>query len=165
MAFNLQKSLKSNNMKKFNQTITIEIEVDNIANQLLEKMNPEFKHREPVVEAIIGTALNSRDNTLSHIFNALSGHLPEINYKVGDIVDCTSETYMYLTEESRQSGDSQRAKLGKSKVIEINPFSSTPLLVEYDYYRKDGTVKKDTSWVKMSQCSEFPSVQHEDIFS
>lgn len=152
-------------MRKFNQTISIEIQVDAIANQLLESINPQFKHREPVVEAIIGTALNNKNSqALSYIYNAMAGHLPEINYKVGDIINCTAETYMYLTEESRLKQDSQRAPLGKSKVIEINPFSNTPLLVEYDYHRQDGSVKKDTSWVKMDQCSEFPSLLAEDIF-
>jgi len=165
-------------MRKFNQTISIEIEVDSIANQLLNTINPEFKHRIPVVEAIIGTALNNRDSqALGYIFNALSGHLPEINYKVGDLVNCTATTYMYVSEQSRAKKDSESAPLGKSKVIAINPFSSTPLQVEFDYHRSDGTIRKDTMWVKMNQCSNIVRTsdcsdesidgiyKYEDIFS
>jgi hypothetical protein len=151
-------------MRKFNQTIRIEVQVDNIASQLLDSINPAFKHREPMVEAIIGTALNNKD-TLSHIYNAMNGYLPEINFKVGDIVNCKATTYMYLTEESRLKGDSHRAELGKSVVVQIDPYRNDPLCVEYDYYTSNGTTCRDTRWVEMRDCSEFPSVSiQEDIF-
>ena len=152
-------------MRKFNQTISIEVPVDNIASQLLDKINPEFKHREPVVEAIIGTALNSRE-ALSQIYNAMNGYLPEINYKVGDVILCKATSYMYLTEQSRAKGDSERTELGKCVVVDINPYRNDPLCVQYDYYHSDGTVTKDTKWVAMHYCSEFPGFHvDEDIFS
>jgi hypothetical protein len=152
-------------MRKFNQSISIEVQVDNIANQLLDTINPEFKHREPMVEAIIGTALNNKE-ALSHIYNAMNGYLPEINFKVGDIVNCKATTYMYVTEESRIKGDSHRAELGKSVIVQVDPYRADPLCVEYDYYTSDGTVRRDARWVEMRHCSEFPvkSIQ-EDIFS
>ncbi len=152
-------------MRKFNQTISIEIEVDTIASQLLNTINPEFKHREPVVEAIIGTALNNKE-TLSHIYNAMNGHLPEINYKVGDVILCKSSTYMYLSEQSRAKGDSERSELGKCVIVDINPYRTEPLCVEYDFYHSDGSVTRDTRWVAMRYCSEFPGFYvNEDILS
>ena len=151
-------------MRKFNQTISIEVEVDSIANQLLNTINPEFKHREPMVEAIIGTALLNSES-LSHIYNAMNGYLPELNYKIGDVLNCTATTYMYVSEQSRIKQDSERAPLGRVTVIDINPYSKSPLLVEFDYHRIDGTVRRDTAWVKMKDCTEFPPVAiQEDIF-
>lgn len=167
MAINLQKSLKNNSMSKFNQTINVEIQVDTIANQLREKISPEFKHREELVEAIIGTALNNKDTeALQYIYNAMTGHIPKLDFKVGDIINCKATTWMYVTEESRLKKDSHSAELGKCVIVNVNAFSNTPYYVEYDYYCSDGSVRKDRTWVKAHQCSKFEGFyMEEDIFN
>ena len=62
----------SNELKKFNASIQIEIEVDMIAQQLLEAMDPAFKHSTIVVESIVGRMM--QDNSLSFLYNSLNGY-------------------------------------------------------------------------------------------
>ena len=81
-------------MKRFNKTITVEIQVDSIAQQLLSTINPEFKHREELVESIIGTALNS--NSMLYIYNSLNGFTNDINFAVGDTVFCEKKIYKHI---------------------------------------------------------------------
>ena len=74
-------------MKKFNQVITIEVGIDSIAQQLLSQINPEFKHREILAEAIIGVHVENYDaQKLTYLYNSLNGFTSDINFKVGDFV-------------------------------------------------------------------------------
>ena len=141
-------------MKKFNKVITIEVAVDSIAEQLLSTLSPDFKHRELVVEAIIGTGVDK--NTLSYVYNAMNGFSPEIDFKVGDIVMSEHTEYMYKTEDSRVKGNSQSEAIGQCKVINIDLYTKDKLQVEYVYYNRAGTTEPKTAWVKHTNCSKIP---------
>jgi len=130
-------------MKQFNQTINIEVAVDSIAQTLLDTMSPDYKHREIVTEAIIATALDR--NTLSFIFNALNGHVPHLNFNVGESVICTS-TYW-------NNGKSN--EIGICRIVEVNPYVDAELKVEYTYVdgEKTHTAKQ---WVRSNRCDRVP---------
>jgi hypothetical protein len=150
-------------MRKFNQTINVEMEVDAIANQLLNTINEDTPNRESIVEAIFTNLIGSKD-AIQHLYNALNGNIPKINFKVGDIINCKATTWMYVSEKSRLEQDSERAELGKAVIVAINPFRNDPLYVEYDYYNADGSIRKDKTWVKQQQCS-FAFHVDEEVFS
>ena len=130
-------------MKQFNQTINIEVAVDSIAQTLLDTMSPDYKHREIVTEAIIATGLEK--NTLSFIFNALNGHLPHLNFNVGETVICTS-TYWAKGKSN---------EIGICRIVEINPYAECELKVEYTYVddEKTHTAKQ---WVRSNRCDRVP---------
>jgi hypothetical protein len=74
-------------MKKFNKVIQVEVSVDTIAEKLLETMAPDFKHREQVVEAIIGAMVEHEElHKIAPLYNALNGFSNDINFKAGDKV-------------------------------------------------------------------------------
>ena len=141
-------------MKKFNKIITVEVSVDSIAEQLLSTMSPDFKHKELVVEAIIGTGVDK--GTLSYVYNALNGFSPEIDFKVGDAIVTGQTEYMYKTEESRTTRNSKPAAMEDCIVVGIDLYSPTKLNVEYTYYNQDGTTKRSTTWLKHTVCNKTP---------
>ena len=141
-------------MKKFNKVITIEVAVDSIAEQLLSTLSPDFKHRELVVEAIIGAGVDK--NTLSYVYNALNGFSPEIDFKVGDVVRSEHTEWMYPTEESRTKRNSVSTEIGECKVIAIDLFTKDKLKVEYVYQNIEGKTDLNTTWVSHTKCSKVP---------
>jgi hypothetical protein len=131
-------------MKQFNQTITVEVSVDSIALDLLSTMSPDAKHREIITEAVIATALEK--NTLSYIYNALNGHLPHLNFNVGDEIECTASFYV----------GGERNTIGQATVLEINPYSSEQLLLSYGYFDNDGKAREGKKWVGIQYCDRTP---------
>ena len=141
-------------MKKFNKIITVEVSVDSIAEQLLATMSPDFKHRELVTEAIIGTGVDK--STLSYVYNALNGFSPEIDFKVGDMVISEHTEWMYPTEESRTKRNSVSVAIGECKVIAIDLYTKDKLKVEYVHQNIEGKTEPKTTWVNHSKCSKIP---------
>jgi len=123
-------------MKKFNQSIKVEVEVDAIAEQLLSTINPEFKHREQVVESIIGNAIREKSMT-TQIYNSLNGFSNEINFKVGDIVKCSRGLY------------DQDKKGNICRVIDVNIYNHYDKL-RVEYYNSKGELNEQ--WVSHSYC-------------
>lgn len=139
-------------MKQFNQSIQIEISVDSIANQLLDQFKDDFKHREIVVEAIIGRALAEDKNALGIIYNSLGGFKREVNYQIGENVATESlYAYAYWNGESHSRGEIKSAM-----VVKVDPYASRPIKVQYEVPKKDGTWNLETEWVTMDQVSKIP---------
>jgi hypothetical protein len=132
-------------MKQFNQTITVEVSVDSIAQDLLNTMSPDAKHREIITEAVIATALQK--DTLGYIYNALNGHLPYINFNVGDEVMCSASFYI----------GGERIPIGQATVLEVNPYSSEQLYISYGYFDSDGKPREGKRWVGMQYCDRKPA--------
>lgn len=144
-------------MKKFNKEITVSVSVDAIAGELLEGMHPEFKHRELVAEAMIATSLDK--GTIGHLYSALHGHLPDINFKVDDVVICKREANMYVREGSVDEPISWKRKyqvIGECKVIEVNPFADREILIEYNKRNDEGADVMEQMWVDKNDCKTIP---------
>jgi hypothetical protein len=143
-------------MKNFNKVITIEIEANQIAQMLLAQMNPEFKHSELVVEAVIGS---STDVSLGMLYNSLNGYSPEIDFEIGDEINPALRIYGYWTVESREVNDTVYGDVTKATVIEIDLFSNNKLKIEYQVPGKDGLLKREAKWVRHTSCNKIsPSI-------
>ena len=130
-------------MKKFNKTITVEVEVDAIAEMLLKSMAPDYKHGEMLTEAIIGTSLEKK--TIGLIYNSLNGYTNDINFKVGDVVSSDEDThYSYAQMPVESPANPELAQQTKwqhknvptvnATVVDINVYADKKLQVEYDVY-------------------------------
>lgn len=135
-------------MKRFNKVITIEVSVDSIAEQLLDTISPEFKHREILAEAIIGRM--ERDNSLSYLYNSLNGYPCDIDFKIGDEVRTENpmRIYGYWTLESIEKNDSIYNDVYTAKVVEINPYADEKLKIQFDVPGKTGQLTPQTKWVR-----------------
>lgn len=138
-------------MKNFNQVITVEVSVNSIANLLLDSMSPEFKHRENVVDSIVGRMLN--DNSLGYLYNSLNGYSTSIDFQVGDEVMSTNgfRAYAYWTPESIEQNNSCYGYVKSGKVIEINEYGDNKLRIEYQTPNKKGEMDTNTQWVKHTE--------------
>lgn len=135
-------------LKKFNQSIQIEIEIDVIAEKLLSTFDSEFPHKELMTETLISIALE--DGRVSDLFNTLNGFEKKLDFYVGEELYCNTEQYMYTIE-----GDKWIKKyvpIGKCLVIEINPFGKGgQILIEYTYVKDLGETEKRKNWVNKNE--------------
>lgn len=130
-------------MKKFNKTINIEVEVDAIAQQLLGVMSADSKHKEVIVEAIIGTGLHN--SSLNVIYNALNGHRPSVNFELGEHVICSQKTWK----------DSSREPIGECLICDIDEYSGY-LTVSFDISKDPAKPNIESRNVPMSSCDKIP---------
>ena len=136
-------------MKQFNKVITVEVSVDSIAQQLLSTFSSDFKHAELVAETIIATGLEK--GTLTYLYNSLNGFSSDINFQVGDEVLCTDSTYDFSLNASGAYEESHKP-IGACKIVEINPYSTTKVNIEFMKTKRDGTQYKQTKWISHSSC-------------
>lgn len=129
-------------MKKFNKAIQVSVEVDVIAEQLLSMMNVDEKHRELVVETIIGNMENT--NRIGKLYNALNGHKDVINFEVGDKVICDAGLYV----------DGLYCKNVECEVVGIDMYDTNPIKVSYVSKTEKGTIS--THPVPTNTCSKVP---------
>jgi hypothetical protein len=142
-------------MKKFNQVIQIEIEVDMVAQKLLAEFKEDFKHRELLTETIVGTALNN--GIVSYLYNSLNGFSADIDFKVGDVVICNGTWYQYYDMIDNQLVKTgKRVEIGICTIVEIDLYSDSKVKVEFESYSSDGTTSKELQWVDHRKCSKIP---------
>jgi hypothetical protein len=142
-------------MKSFNKQIKITVELDTIANALLSTLNPDAKHKDIIVEAIIGR-LDAKNDTqgMTVLYNSLNGFSNNINFEKGNEVICTKRVNAYWTEESIRDNSSVYLEIGEVTVVDINEYADEKLLVEYNYPLKSGETEKRQVWVDHSTCSK-----------
>jgi hypothetical protein len=146
-------------MNKFNATISVIVSVDSIANNLLDQMNPAFKHRELVVETLIGRMLSQDKSALSRLYNALNGYLDDINFQVGDVVVTEDVTaYGYWEEPVPGTRQQSRKKVAHATVVEINKHADHTLKVSFEVPKKDGTMELETQWTRHTECKMLKTV-------
>jgi hypothetical protein len=149
-------------MKKFNQTISVEVSVDSIAEKLWSTFDPNFAHAELLTESIIGSNLES--GKLGYVYNALNGFNNDIDFQVGQTVDCKESIYSWVPEvdssTSTLKGTYRREymPLGKATIVEINLYKSDKLLVEYNTLNSKGDYITETKWVDHRACSGLSTV-------
>lgn len=156
-------------LHKFNKTIQITVDVDTIAKKLCDSFPADYKHKELVTEAIIGTACHS--NTIDYIYNALNGYSADIDFKVGDKIICTEgqrrvnefEVQKSSPDMTQEAIDNMKpiyktykhVEIGECEVVEIDLYRSEKLKVKYmqDSYRSQEQ-EEDTAWVNHRQCTK-----------
>lgn len=134
--------------QEFNEVITIEVPVQEIYKQMVSTFPEDYKHKELVAHAIVGSAL--RHGGLSYVYNALNGYSPDINFQVGDMVVCTSEDRHVWYDSNQmdskgnpldQEASSVAAKpnwkrrcvqVGNAKVVGIDLYSPNKLVLEFE---------------------------------
>lgn len=141
-------------MKKFNQTISVQVEVDTIAQMLLSSMDKTFKHSEGVVEAIIGSALEA--NNIGYVYNALAGFTNEIDFKKGDKVICTETAYKYVNTGSDETPKFERkeCEIGECVVEDVNLYRRDKLTVTFNSLDSRGMVITDSRNVRHNTCTQ-----------
>jgi len=143
-------------MKKFNQTINVQVSVDSIAEKLYSTFDQDFAHRELLTESIIGSNLES--GKLTYVYNALNGFNNDIDFEVGQTVDCKENVYKWTLDVSTGSYKVEYMPVGKAKIIEINIYKSDKLLVEYITINNKGEEIKETRWVNHFECSGISTI-------
>lgn len=143
-------------MKKFNQTISVEVSVDSIAEKLWSTFDPNFAHAELLTESIIGSNLES--GKLGYVYNALNGFNNDIDFQVGQTVDCKESIYSWVLDQSTGSYKREYMSLGKATIVEINLYKSDKLLVEYNTLNSKGDHITETKWVDHRACSGLSTV-------
>lgn len=139
-------------MKNFNQDIQVTVPVDSIAQLMLKNMNPEFKHSEMVVEAIIGRMLATDLGGVSRLFNALNGYDNKINFKVDEVVKVKDfGVYGFFSEDSIEKNNSVYRQIETAKIVEINEYKDSPICIEFLVPKKDRTTERRTEWIRMNQ--------------
>lgn len=155
----LNQNQKASNLPVFNQTISIEVFVDDIHKKLMGTFPEDYKHKEILSHAIIGGAVEH--GGLSFIYNALNGYTNDVDFTVGDIVDCKSqERRKYTPSTTETKADWQWIPIGSCEVIEINMYKQTKLLVRFTHDSHDGTRKEEkTVWVDHRKCTKHANIE------
>lgn len=155
-------------MKKFNKTISIEVSLDAIANQLLSTISDGFAHRELIVETIIGTA--HENGSLGAIYSALSGYKTELDFEIGQEVAVSDvSVYSYVSVPTSDTNPEkifkeQRVPVLLATVREINLYKSNGdcVMIEYAFTKRDGSQSTAKLWVDHSKLS-LPVTENDNI--
>ena len=145
-------------MKKFNVSIQIEVQVDAIAQQLLNMFKEDVTYRESVVENIIGVHLNEK--RIGHLYNALNGVLPEL-LEVGTIVykRVYGRKLIPSTEEGTPpSVGSSEYFVSVAEIVGVDPYATKPYLVSWMAVQRDGTVKAEEDTASATELATSPEL-------
>jgi len=131
------KKVSERQLKKYDQVIHVEVPVQAIANKLHDSFAEDFPHKAIVTEAIIGSGLSNKG--ISHVYNALNGYPNELDFKVGQKINCTDTFY--------KGGENHT--IGDAVIKEIDPYTSgNKIFVEHSH-GKDLTLN---TWVNHNKC-------------
>ena len=153
-------------MKKFQGTITVEVEINKIAEDFLSKLPEDYKHRELLTETVIGTTLSN--GGIEFIYNALNGYDSEVDFKVGDIIFAKDEFYTYYDHETGIKDYSNRYPV-VAQVLEVSPYKIGDKLrvkaITVDRVKTDGKdtyrVRESESWVSHLNCQTASMVSYD----
>lgn len=139
-------------MKNFNKEIKITITANEIATKLLGEMNPEFKHKEMVVEAIIGSA---NERILTNIYNTLNGFTLDINFKAGDkLVQNAKGSLTARQYKKDETGtvvpidpNNDWTRVTNAEVVEVDEYAEKKINIRYTYMLSTGNENTKEEWV------------------
>lgn len=151
-------------MKKFNKEIQVTVSVDSIANQLLEQLNPEFKHREIVAESIIGRMVSADENGLSVLYNTLNGYTQDIDFKVDEEV--LLDNVVHYGSWNGEGEKSEYKEIKSAKIVDIDLYADKKVCIEYPVSWSD---EPHRNWIDHTKCAKISVVPPlnsslEDIF-
>jgi hypothetical protein len=108
-AVSQQQAVNQPRLPEFNEVIKIEVEVDAIYHKLMSEFPEDYKHKEIVAHAIIGSA-NDRGG-LGFIYNALNGYSNDIDFQEGDIVICTEDDRIERYDANKEDENGEPIKV------------------------------------------------------
>jgi hypothetical protein len=147
-------------MKKFNKSITIEVEIDHIAEKLLNNFSDTSNHKELIVESIIGSMISSNNQSLNILYNALNGYTNEIDFVINEPVKVDLKVYGFWTTKSKEDNESVMGRVTNAIIKDINLYTQDKLLVEYDIPRKDGSNMKQQKWINHRDCIKLNEINN-----
>ena len=136
---------KVRELKKFNQSIQITIEVDQIAKMLLSKMGADATHKELIVETVIGSMMHSPKG-LTPLYNSLNGWENELDFQEGQEVMVKYRDLCCPWAHEAYRID-KYDMLVKCKIGSIDVFRGREIELEYIYLNEEGKEKKGTTMV------------------
>lgn len=138
-------------MKKFNQTVSVEVEVDAVAQQLLNQMQDSARS-EIVVEAIIGRMLSCDKRGLGFLHAGLIGYKRDLSHMVGNLYFLNDmKEWGYWTPVSIEKNDTVYRNVETAKVIAVDEYADAPVRIEFLMPNKDGSWKTETCWVSTNK--------------
>ena len=162
------KLLVMSKLHDFTGVIKIEIEVNSIYEKLKSEFPEDYKHRELLAHAIIGSA--EENGGLSTIYNALNGYDQTINFEVGDTVICTEDNREEKYDANLEDEEGIKTPtvqtqepnwkyriipIGNCKIVDINIYKRGKIKVEFmsqGRYDKSPVLKEQ--WVNHKYCTK-----------
>jgi hypothetical protein len=139
---NVQNNVRK--LKKFNKEIQIIIEVDQIAEMLLAKMDSNATHKELIVETIISSMMHSPKN-LTPLYNSLNGWENELEWKVKDEVMVKFEDLHVSWGHKNYAGKFDM--LIKCQIVSIDIYKSQEIEVQFTYLNREGDDLVGREWI------------------
>lgn len=142
------KPLTHNNMKKFNKEISITVQVDAIANKLLDTFKDDNPHKEMLTELIIGSTLSS--GHIGFLYNNLNGWVNELDFKAGDAITAEATHYSYVKSDdvTHTALEQKRVPVGLAQVVEVDILrNGSELRIEFTSIKSDGSSEVKDMWV------------------
>jgi hypothetical protein len=142
-------------MRTFNKTVNIQFSIDSVANMLLEKIGPEFPHRELLVESIITPLVvngsSNDEKRLGLMLSAMFGHKNELDFSNGQRLYCTDSVYV----------KNDYKEIGFCTVLEVEPYrDDTQVKISF---MKPGETKEQTKWVRSSHLRNLTTEEDDHI--
>ena len=132
-------------MKAFNKTITVEVSLDSIAQNMLGKMDKSVINASEIIETILETIPLEK---VQYLYNSLNGFSNEINVKVGEMFYCNNRIYHPNHPIVKENDLKDKyMEIGNCVIVEIGLYSKNKVEVECDFWGRDG-VGKDKFWVR-----------------
>jgi hypothetical protein len=164
---------KESKLPVFNKTISIEVDVDDIHKKLMETFPEDYKHKEILSHAIVGSAMEH--GGIGFIYNALNGYTNDVDFAIGEVVDCTSTKRINCREigvdrrwnfniggfwtfpEPATKARRDMKEIGACEIVAINLYSRNKILVKYqqDAAFPFGGAEEVTAWVDHKTCTKW----------
>ena len=164
-------------MPRFNHSIQLTVELDSVFQKMLDLLPADYKHREVLAHAIVGSAAEA--GTLQYVFAGLNGYTNDIDFTVGDIVKCVEmdkyewydakledskgfrmidEPADFGTPEYKPKWERRKVQIGECNVVEINLYKTDKLKVEFQTaaYGKEAKFETQHAWVSHKNCQFVP---------
>lgn len=135
-------------MKLFKETITIEIEVDAIAQLLLATFKEDNAHRELLTETII--EVMHHDTRLGMLYNSLNGMSLHLDFEIGQHVISSSTYSGYVERDSLETklyDADYKLIIGKAAIIAIDIYKDSDIKLSWQGIGSNGVPKEYTAWV------------------
>jgi hypothetical protein len=117
-------------LPKFNKVIHVEVDLDMLHKQLLSTFPEDYKHKEILSHAIVGSA--AANGGLGYIYSAINGHVTKIDFQVGDHVKCEDDVV---------------------EIVEIDVYAKDKLRVKDPRSSRSAL---ETLWVNHKDCTKIP---------
>lgn len=141
----------------FNQTISIEVDVDSIHQKLMETFPEDYKHKEILSHAIVGSAMEH--GGIGFIYNAMNGYTNDVDFKVGELVNCTSQVKReYIPSTPETKANRIMKEVGNCEIVDINLYKTDKLCVKFMQHNYEGQSEEVTRWVNHKTCTKLVGV-------